>query len=558
MDSKDNFLKELGEFIYSIDAEYLVGISNKGITKRADKDLSKVSNIKYEVKNNSIEFKFDDITCSINENIKGYKCSCPSRSICKHVIMCYLYLMKNKEELFDIQGTESKSEEEEKFLELKEISIDTIKKKTGDKNLNDIIKRIEFGVKFEIKEGSIIEVNFTDENTFVKFLGNIENSTCSCKSKELCVHKAEALILYKLKKGYLNLRELKVFAKASEGFDEQKLKEASSKIKFAVEDMLIAGLSRMPVTIMDSLNNLAVICHNYELPNFEKSVRDIREEFSLYFNKNASFVKENLVNKITSLYTRAISLENIKDLDKLSLLVGEFKSSYYEIPPVEFHGFAAEKWKSNSGYEGITYYFLESKNGQIYTYTNALPTYYDDVNYRKSFNEPAPWNLNCSISELSNISLKLIHGKINSQNRISSSSESNGTIIGKSNIFKLNTEKYDYDNWNEILDRIFLDKSEKDQKYNLMFLRVDKFGEVDFNDVTQEFSVPIYDKFNNCSKIIIKFSSDTKYMIRRIERVIKYNRSHYIFGRTYIDGEELVFYPITYYDDTGEVENLTL
>ncbi|WP_406542126.1 SWIM zinc finger family protein [Clostridium ljungdahlii] len=194
MDSKDNFLKELGKFIYSMDADYLAGISNKGITKRADKDLSKVSNIEYEVKNNSIEFKFDDITCSINENIKGYKCSCPSRSICKHVIMCYLYLMKNKEKLFDIQGCGSQSEEEEKFLALKEISIDTIKKKTGDKNLNDIIKRIEFGVNFEIKEGSIIEVNFIDENTLVKFLGNIENSTCTCKSKELCVHKAEALI----------------------------------------------------------------------------------------------------------------------------------------------------------------------------------------------------------------------------------------------------------------------------------------------------------------------------------------------------------------------------
>lgn len=198
MDSKDNFLKKLGSFIKSIDIDYLIGITNKGIVKRAEKDLEKLSNVVYEIKDEVIEFKFDDVVCSISSDVKNYRCTCPSRNICKHAVMGYVYLIDHSEELFQ---TEVKENE---FVKLKELSVENIKKEIGEKNLNNIIKRIEFGINFEIKESSIIEVKFKDENIDVKLLDDIENSICSCKSKIFCSHKAEALILYKLQKKYLD------------------------------------------------------------------------------------------------------------------------------------------------------------------------------------------------------------------------------------------------------------------------------------------------------------------------------------------------------------------
>lgn len=559
MDSKDNFLKSFGKFIKTIDKEYLIGISNKGITNRAEKDLAKVSNLEYETKDEGIEFKIDDITCFISEDIQKYQCSCPSRNICKHVIMCYLYLIENQKEIFKLENSEDECEEKkEEFLKLKEFKIENIKKKIGEKSLENIVKRIEYGINFTIKEGSIIEVNFNDENILVKLLDDIENSICSCKSKELCTHKAEALILYKLEKGSLSFEELKDFTASEMLFNRDEMKKAAVKLRNAIEDIFITGLSRTPITVLDKLSSIAVICHNYELPNFEKSIRDIREEFLLYFNKNASFTAKNLLNKLTNVYTSTIALENIEDLNKLSSLVGEFKSSYYEIPPVELHGFGAEKWKSKSGYEGITYYFLENKRNQIYTYTHALPTYYDNVKIRRNFNEAAPWELNCSVQELSKIIFKLVHGKINSGNRISSSSESKGTIIDKSHFTKLNAENFTYDNWQQLLEKIFLNDNGKNENYNLVFLNINEFGESSFDNVTQEFSLPIYDKENNLCKILVKFSSESKNLIRTLERLVKYKKTHLFMGRVYIDKEKLMFYPISYYDDEGEVQNLTV
>ena len=91
MDRKNNFLIKLKSFIDILDDDYLIGISNKGTVNRAKKDLEKVQSITYKFNDENIEFVIDDITCLVNDEVQKYKCSCPSRSICKHVI-CAIYI----------------------------------------------------------------------------------------------------------------------------------------------------------------------------------------------------------------------------------------------------------------------------------------------------------------------------------------------------------------------------------------------------------------------------------------------------------------------------------
>ena len=161
MDSKNNFLEKLKNLVSTMDDDYIIGISNKGILNRSKKDLEKVSSIEYSINDDNIEFKIDDIVCNIGDEIKNYKCSCPSRSICKHVVMSYLYLINHKNEIF---GEDSSNGDEEEikndFSKLIEYPLEEIKKQIGDKSFGDIIKRISFGVKYELTEGSIIKVDF--------------------------------------------------------------------------------------------------------------------------------------------------------------------------------------------------------------------------------------------------------------------------------------------------------------------------------------------------------------------------------------------------------------
>ncbi len=557
MDSKDNFLSKLGTFIRNIDDEYLIGITNKGILNRSKKDLEKIKNIEYEINEDNIKFKLDEVECVIKEEFKNTKCSCPSRTICKHIIMSYLYLNMHKDEIFKEEECTKEELIEEKFLQLKDYTLEEIKKNIGDKNFFNIIKRISFGFNYEIIEGSVIKVNFGEEGIVVTLLNEIENSVCSCKSKELCKHKAEALILYKLEKGYLTLEELLSYEKKIKHIDEEEIKKVSKEIRYCIEEILISGLARCTETTIDRLNNMAIICHNYDLPNFEKELRNISKEVSLYFNKNASFTSERLLRKLTTIYTNTFILETTNNLNVLTKLIGEFKSSYYEIPIVKLHGVAQENWTSKSGYEGTTYYFYENEKKIWFTYTNAMPIFYENntkSNNYKRLNASSPWQLNCKLEELSSITFKLIHGKINSKNRISSSSESKGIILDKSSILDLDIQKYYFDNWKNIINSDFINNVNSETS-NIIFIKGNKFSESCFHSITQTLDLQIYDYENNIIKINIQFSLMTKKLIRTLERLSKKEPPLFL-GRIYVENSELKFYPLAYYKD-GIACNLT-
>ena len=171
-------------------------------------------------------------------------------------------------------------------------------------------------------------------------------------------------------------------------------------------------------------------------------------------------------------------------------------------------------------------------------------------------NNVAPWGLKCKLEELDKIHFKLKGGKVNLQNRISSSNESRGDLIGLSDIASLNLERYKFDNWEKVIDSVFLNKKKNNENYNLVFLEGNKFGESKFDNITQTFILEIKDKFENIIEINIKFSLEKKHLIKTLERLYKRGKVPMFFGRVYIDEGKIKFYPISYFRD-NEIESLT-
>ncbi|WML33300.1 SWIM zinc finger family protein [Clostridium sp. OS1-26] len=400
MDSTDNFLKKIGEFLLAIDDEFLIGISNKGIFNRAKKDLEKSGEIKVVVEGTTLKCILEDGTeCIINEDIKAYKCSCPSRTICKHVIMCYLYISREPKSMILCESLTHSTEEKEfhllnkkeegtkfNFGKLLNIDIESLSKLLGEKDFDEIVKRINFGVQVEIEETSLLTIRFKDEEYKVKLIPNtketispkeiLEEAICSCKSKDICRHKVEAVIHYEIFRGFIKKEDLAILNKKSK-VEKTLLIEGVLLVKKLMEEILFIGVSRLPENIIDKVESTAVLCHNYNIPNLEKMLRSVKSEIELYMNKNASFSIASLRKRIGYIYTTALAIENCKDENKLYKLCGEHKSAYYDIPPIILYGIGAEAWSSKSGYEGVTYYYFEETRGKLLTYTNSRPTYYD-------------------------------------------------------------------------------------------------------------------------------------------------------------------------------------
>lgn len=576
MDSRDNFLVKIKEFLLTIDEEYLIGISNKGIANRAKKDLDACSGVDIEIEEEAIKCTLADGTiCFLNENIKEYKCSCPSRSICKHVVMSYLYLKNNLNTIFPSSSESSEVQVENKsfdFTKLLNIHMERLSEAVGDKIFNEAVKRIKFGIEVQIEESSILTIRFKEENYTVKIMPNnkenisekevLEETICSCKSKEICRHKVEGILKYQLYKKLIKEEDLKICNKKYSSSNKS-YSEAANAVKKLMEDILLMGLSRMPESTLERLESTAILCHNHDIPNLEKRLRTVKSDLELYVNKNASFSIGSLKNKLSNIYAIASAVENCKVEDKLYNLCGEHKSQYYDIPTIELYGIGAENWSSKSGYEGVTYYYYEENRGILFTYTNSRPTYYDDNKKKSSqiaYSYLPSWGIEGKLDDISKCHIRLLKGKINGENRISSSEQSSGEVLGTTDIYKLNLKNIFIDKWHKLLEnypKAFM--GGQNEKSNIYIIKPDEFGKSSFDNIEQRFSMLLYDKEGNEISMILNFSKETKSIIQKLERIDRTKKyPDYILVRSYIIDGKLSVIPITIYYEDGSIVNLTL
>ncbi len=157
-------MEKLKRLLWQTDDEALTGWSNKGLVKRAYKDLEKETP-SFLWKGDSAEVTLKDAVCHICVPLGESTCSCPSRSVCRHLIASILCLKRDladrgekpeedlkedqKEELFSVPGAKGTSPKEEKKP----------KKPAGDKRYRDFetlsqaARSMQEGIRLQLMTG---------------------------------------------------------------------------------------------------------------------------------------------------------------------------------------------------------------------------------------------------------------------------------------------------------------------------------------------------------------------------------------------------------------------
>ena len=86
-------MEELKKALAAADDDYLVGISNKGIVKRAYKDLEAAA-VTSGFIDTTADITIDNAQCVIRVPLVKSECSCPSHTICRHIVTAILWLRR--------------------------------------------------------------------------------------------------------------------------------------------------------------------------------------------------------------------------------------------------------------------------------------------------------------------------------------------------------------------------------------------------------------------------------------------------------------------------------
>lgn len=562
-------MSERKDYFASMDDDYLVGLSNKGIVKRAYKDMEKAE-LTMEELEDVIAVSDGEINCQIKMPLGESECSCPSRSLCKHIVMAALYIKKqyaNASEEASSEQADSDNEKNEEatetshdFSELDSFSMEQIKKKLGNRAFQKVCQKRSVMEPPKITVSSIVTVFFSDTNTTVKLLQPFDYSTCTCHQKDLCVHKAEAIIAYQLANNIITKEQLEQFGADAEktDYDIEAIRQTIAQMQKLLGEIIVGGIARISPDMAGSCERMAIMCHNQKLAYFENDFRKLSEKLTQYAKKNAALNTTHLMQFTAMLYQKTDMLEKALETGEMEAVAGKMRSQYELSKPLNLMAMGQRHFASQAGYEGDTIYFLEEESGEWYTYTNARPVYYDNARARGKAMEyaAAPWNLNCNLEQLAELRIRLTGGKVNQDNRLSSTSEAVAEITGSRELNMPIVKAQTYDDFAQLykdkLQNAWKSDEEKEIK-RLAIVRAESVGESEFDTIHQVFYMTLLDKNERKIVIRIQYHKNENQNIHYLERIYKRIQKGRrgipdFFGVLYAQDGELRMYPIAYYD----------
>ncbi len=519
MTEKINNLKQY------INESFLLTLTNKGIYNRSVKDLDNIINnnpekIKIEEADNKIKVIIDSSDEKIevmldDEDIKSSKCSCPSKTICKHIIMSLLYIEhldtenKNNDDAVinnaienNNDTTENNTETQETnddiknntFDEVKNITYDEIKKLSTKKNFEYALDRFHEDIETEIKEDAMLEIIIPEENIKIYFpkKDSIKKAVCSCKDSSLCSHKIMAILKYK--EMYDALEEIK---EEDKEIDENILKFS----KLFVENIFEKGFYSCSEKDFDIAEQISIKLQVKNMPEIGKMFRSIAESIDSMLNKHASFNKLFAFATLSRLYNTIKVIEKAKlenDNRTVKLLTGEIRSKYINRSNGEFLGLGAYPWISSTGYLGVSAYLYNINAKKVSFFSYVIPTFYDNakISYedvRSNYRKKTHFENNISIEEVSKYKMKFLNYKVNNEERISSSKKTSVilndridyTLLEELRIKKSNEELF-AESYDDIRNIEFkYDYFNKNDRIKIIIAKFQRIENVEFNKIEQ-------------------------------------------------------------------------
>lgn len=531
MDSKDSIINEIKNFIPFINEEFLISISNKGIYKRSLKDLEKLKeNINISLnEENKIKIDIEDINVILDINIQQSSCTCPSSSICKHIIMSLLFLKEYYENNSqkDVQKVINNKED---YIQLKELTQETALELIGKKDYIPIVQSVFIRNEAEFEYSNLLTVTIASQNVKVYFPkeNSIKNSMCSCKEKNFCKHRAYAIISYLIKENKItdNLESDNSFELGDKEY------EFLNNIMEYISMFFDTGITSLTEIEIKRTEKFYIQSYGMKLFQMATEIKNLSSELNLYFSKNVSFSSSRLLKTLCIIYNRAYAILISKnDIKKRNILVGTKKEDSFQLDNISVIGLGATCRLTKRNDLMVIVYFYCKDIKSIISMSTLRPMESQNITPEFLYNSSSVWaeDISFRIASTSKMILKnakLTTGKIS--NTKSTTSKLKGETLIE-DIKDISIENYSM--LKEILENRTFNYFEPYSEVNNIFIvKVNKLEFKPYDKVNQKLSFFVFDLNENKIEFEIKYNSVTKNAIEYIERRKDKKIFQYILG----------------------------
>ena len=531
--------ESIREALAGADDDYLIGLSNKGTVNRAIKDLESLTPTA-EAAGEMVVVTMGSETVMVLAPLGKSMCSCPSGSMCRHRIGAIRWLRDRAMTAEPPKPT---------FESLKSYPAEKLIRQLGQKRVAGILFRHRSGSGPHMDVTTTVRVELPWYPEVVRLLDPIADSTCSCRSRSFCNHRAEALLYWQLRESIVKPEALEP-AEETLGPDPERTKGVCAAVCQMLSEQVTTGLSRMPPEILDTVERMASLSHTAQLPDLERALRNLHGEYAAYFGRSATFRETALLERLGRAFRLAAAMEQAEG-PQLRKLAGVFREEYAQVKDLKLYLLGQREYVGRSGYGGTIYYFYERDTGEFYTFRDLRPDYYET---KRRSTDAAPWGMPCTLRKAWNCALDLKGPRVNDSRNLSATKDSEAVFLGSAKPWLVVQKDSVTTDFSGLVEKCDPNRREVDR---LVVLKPQKVERRKFDNVQQLFSMGLYDAAGRDIRLEVRYSEKEKGVVRMLEELDRQIRRGakppVFFGFVQREEDLVKFYPIEYFSD-WEVE----
>jgi len=561
MDGTHPFLIKLQAILAALDDDALAALANRGLLRRARKDLESNPPTILKVEENSISLQVSDAVVTVPELPSHSHCSCPAAGICRHILAALVYVREasslaispsaqqspcHVKALPAIEQPSNRTPEDV----LGAATEEEIQSWAGKAVWKKALTRLASGPRVEIEATSTLVVRFPSLNLTCRWIpgGGLDGMYCSCQSGSVCVHIVMAVVAYRASLGKQEIQLEQRLLEESSGAPRSRA-EVLHAVGSIIQEMISTGLTRLSSATTERLTTLAVSAHGVDLPRLERTCKTLANEIQRSLQRDAQASSVRLLSPAARLEALRAALER----NARPEFIGQHRSTYDDIGQLYLIGLGARYWISKGGYHGLTVYFWEESSRTWATWSDLRPVQQAGFDPISRFGADGPWPGCDSPHKAGTHRLRLSNAGRNPQGRLSGRATTRALILSPTHLEDVPDRITE---WSELAQRArrFFSGGLIDQTQNQAFVLLvpSEWMPATYDPVRQELSCPLLDEHGRMIPLWLPFSAETEIAIECLEKLTP-QKGDGVLGELRLVAGQLRVQPISLITGSGVI-----
>ena len=541
----------------ALDDDALAALANKGLVRRARKDLEKTPPALVAADAGSVTVQVEGQTVRLTTPINKSSCTCAS-GFCRHIIGAVIFIRASATaapaapvhagaERSDAGAQRRPGSAPSISDQLLALDEETISKWAGKPLMKRAAVSLARGYEVEETPAAII-VRLPAQNITVRWIGGgLDTMICTCHAPGACEHKAAAVLAYQAHKSGKPVELPRATLEASSGAPRTR-DEVRLSVLTLLREMVALGLSRVSTATEQRLRTLATSAHGVDLPRLERVLRGLADEVQLALKRDAAASSSALLHGAARAAALCAALER-----PTHATVGEHRSVYMPVAgTIELVGFGAKRWRTRSGYHGITVLFWEPAAKRWTGWTDARPIGTPGFDPVHRFDEGAPWSGAASPRQAAKLTWRVTGAFRNGVGRITSRENTRG-IRGRSTTPQAGPLISDFAQLKSVATEAFEPGlADRRDHADLVLLAPTIWSDADYDEIQQEVIRIVGDAQGSAVPLILRHSPETDQALTTLQR-IDGATVRAVLGSIRIGARGLFVEPITLWTDAKPI-----